>query len=209
MFFFRPKRKPVDLIVIGLGNPGPRYAHTRHNLGFAVADTLARRWSDKPKWDTASDYLYIEGALDSKSFLIAKPTTFMNLSGNAVRKLGRKFTLEPAKLVVVHDDLDVSYGKVKMKSGGSPAGHKGVGSIVLRLGTLDFYRVKIGIGLEGIKGGENYVLEQLTDDEWAEFQPAVELACDGIEIFLKDGPLNAQQFINTQGKSLGATNDDR
>ena len=208
MFFFRPKRKHVDLIVVGLGNPGPRYACSRHNLGFAVVDKLAGRWSDKKKWNTAQNYLYIEGRTHGKSFLIVKPTTYMNLSGNAIRRLGNKFELEPDRIIVIHDDLDVSYGKVKMKFGGSPAGHRGVNSIAGRLGTLDFHRLKLGIGLEGIKGGEHYVLEQLSDEEWAEFEPAINLACDGLDVSIRDGVKEAQQFVNTHGKSLGEIEDN-
>jgi PTH1 family peptidyl-tRNA hydrolase len=203
LFFFRPKRKHIDIIIAGLGNPGPRYAHTRHNLGFVVIDKLAKDWTGEAKWHTAADYLFLEGSREGKSFLLVKPTTFMNLSGNAIRKVGRKYNLSPDKLVVIHDDLDVAYGKVKMKLGGSPAGHKGVGSIAGRLGTLDFHHLKMGIGLEGVKGGEHYVLEQLTNGEWAEFVPAVELACEGLNIFMTAGPREAQQYINTHGKTVG------
>jgi len=203
LFFFRPKRRHIDIIITGLGNPGPRYAHTRHNLGFAVIDSLAKDWTGESKWRTASDYLFLEGSRNGKSFILVKPTTYMNLSGNAIRRVGRKYDLSPDRLVVIHDDLDVAYGKVKMKLGGSPAGHKGVGSIAGRLGTLDFHRVKVGIGLEGIKGGEHYVLEQLNDTEWAEFEPAIELACEGLDIFVTKGASEAQQHINTLGKAAG------
>jgi PTH1 family peptidyl-tRNA hydrolase len=203
LFFFRPKRKHVDVVVMGLGNPGPRYARSRHNLGFAVADVLAREWAAGGAWRTASHYLYLEGASGGKQFLLMKPTTFMNLSGNAIRKAGRKFEISPRNLVVIHDDLDVEYGRVKFKLGGSPAGHRGVTGVADRLGTQDFYRLKMGIGLEGIKGGEHYVLEQLDDDEWAEFAPAIELACRGVELFLAQGPAEAIKYVNTHGKRIG------
>jgi PTH1 family peptidyl-tRNA hydrolase len=209
LFFFRPKRKHVDVIVVGLGNPGPKYARSRHNLGFAVIERLARNWSDEARWQTASHYFYIEGKREGKAFLIVKPSTFMNLSGNAIRKVARKYDLEPEKLIVVHDDLDVAYGKVKMKFAGSPAGHRGVNSIAGRLGTMDFHHIKMGIGLEGIKGGEHYVLGQLTDDEWAEFEPAIDLACKGLDVFLTRGPAEAQQYINTHGKMLVETQENR
>lgn len=191
------------MVVVGLGNPGPDYAHSRHNLGFAVVNGLITRWTKKAGWKQASDYVYIQGKQGGRTFLLMKPTTFMNLSGNAIRKAGRKFDINPGNLVVIHDDLDVAYGKAKLKFGGSPAGHKGVISIAGRLGTLDFHRLKIGIGLEGLKDTVNYVLEQMNDDEWGEFEPAIDLACRGMDIFLNRGSTEAVQYINTHGKSLG------
>jgi PTH1 family peptidyl-tRNA hydrolase len=203
LFFFRPKRKRVDHIVVGLGNPGPDYAHTRHNLGFAVVDQLAKNWTDADSWGVASNYLYIKGKLGGKSFVLLKPTTYMNLSGKAIRKAGLKFEVNQENIIVVHDDLDVNYAKVKLKYGGSPAGHKGVISIANALGTDAFHRLKIGIGLEGIKGGEHYVLEQLDDDEWKEFQPTIDIACEGLKKFLEVSPKDAVHYINTHGKKLG------
>jgi PTH1 family peptidyl-tRNA hydrolase len=202
LFFFRPKRKHVDVVIVGLGNPGPRYARSRHNLGFAVVDKLAREWTDEKSWHAASNYLWLDGKLGAGSYLLLKPTTFMNLSGNVLRKAGRKFDFTQESLIVVHDDLDVNYGKVKFKLGGSPAGHKGVASIATHLGTQDFYHLKIGIGQEGTKSGMNYVLEQLNEDEWAEFGPSVELACRGLDIFLRQGPDEAIRYVNTHGKKL-------
>lgn len=203
MFFFRPKRKPVDLIVVGLGNPGPKYARSRHNLGFAVINRLAGEWADESSWRQASDYVYIEGKREVKTFLLLKPTTFMNLSGNAIRKIGRKYNLSGEKLIVIHDDLDVAYGKVKFKFGGSPAGHKGVISISARLATEEFYRLKMGIAIEGAIDTVNYVLEQLNDDEWADFELPTEVACKGLDIFMKQGPDDAVQYVNTHGKRIG------
>jgi PTH1 family peptidyl-tRNA hydrolase len=203
LFFFRPKRKSVDVIVVGLGNPGPKYARSRHNLGFAVLNRIAAEWTGESSWRQASDYVHLDGKHEGKSFLFLKPTTYMNLSGNAVRKAGRKWDISPDKLIVIHDDLDVAYGKVKFKFGGSPAGHKGVISIAGRLGTVDFYRLKMGIALEGAKDTVNYVLEQLDDDEWAEFDPAIDVACKGFDVFMKQGPDDAVQYVNTHGKRIG------
>lgn len=191
------------MVVVGLGNPGPDYAHSRHNLGFAVVNGLITRWTKEASWKQASDYVYIQGKQGGRTFLLMKPTTFMNLSGNAIRKAGRKFDINPGNLVVIHDDLDVAYGKAKLKFGGSPAGHKGVISIAGRLGTLDFHRLKIGIGLEGLKDTVNYVLERMNDDEWGEFEPAIDLACRGMDIFLNRGSTEAIQYINTRGRLLG------
>ncbi len=203
MFFFRPKRKRVDLIIVGLGNPGPRYARSRHNLGFTVVDTLAREWTRAAAWTTASNYVYISGSMAGKIFVLLKPMTFMNLSGKALRGAGRKFDINNENIIVVHDDLDVAYGKVKMKYGGSPAGHKGVISIAGALGTEAFHRVKLGIGIEGIKGVENYVLEQLSVDEWAEFGQAIDIACNGLKLFITGNPRDAIHFVNTYGRRMG------
>jgi PTH1 family peptidyl-tRNA hydrolase len=160
--------RPALWLIAGLGNPGPRYVFTRHNLGFLVVSALAEqagialdRHSLEAQWG--------RGRLADTAVILAQPTTYMNLSGRAVAKLLQFFKLPPGALVVIHDDLDVPPGRLKLARGGGAGGHKGVLSILEALGTPDFYRVKLGIGRPpGPWAAEDFVL--------APFDPAAEEA---------------------------------
>jgi PTH1 family peptidyl-tRNA hydrolase len=134
----------LKLLVVGLGNPGNEYARTRHNLGFMAVDALHLKyglsdWREKPK------YLFAKAKAGPRSIILAKPTTFMNLSGEAVLALKSLYKIPAENIVVIHDDLDLVPGRVKVKRGGGSAGHNGLKSIDGKIGP-DYWRVRIGIG---------------------------------------------------------------
>jgi PTH1 family peptidyl-tRNA hydrolase len=138
------------LLLVGLGNPGARYARQRHNLGFMAVDAVARAHHFGP-WRTKFSGLLSEGQLGDERVLLHKPQTFMNHSGYAVAEAVRFFKLPLAQVVVCHDEVDLAAGKVRIKTGGGVAGHNGLRSIAAQLGSPDFRRVRLGIGHPGHK----------------------------------------------------------
>ncbi len=148
------------LLVVGLGNPGPNYAKTRHNLGFMVADVLAGRIGANFNTHKRSGAEIATGRLAGRSVVLAKPRTYMNESGRHVGPLAKFYSVSPADVVIVHDELDLDFGRIRLKFGGGVAGHNGLRSVASALGTNDFGRVRIGIGRPpGRKSGATYVLE--------------------------------------------------
>src|SRR5512139_2882923 len=147
------------VIIAGLGNPGTKYAKTRHNIGFRVIDVLAEEF--RVPLQEKDLYVIGNGTIGGEECILVKPLTFMNRSGLALKKLLKKRPLSPedlrSGLVVIHDDLDLETGKVRIRKSGSSGGHKGIESIITELATRDFIRVKIGIGREGDVPAEEYV----------------------------------------------------
>ena len=130
-------------LVVGLGNPGEKYAKTRHNIGFMVLDEIIKKYIVSPKTNKKLGAILYD--LDQERVLL-KPTTFMNSSGGPVANMVRFYKLDPDKLLVVHDDVDLAFGQVKIQFGKSSAGHRGVQSIINKLGTDEFTRVRVGVG---------------------------------------------------------------
>jgi PTH1 family peptidyl-tRNA hydrolase len=158
------------LLLVGLGNPGARYARHRHNLGFMAVEAVARAHGFGP-WRTRFKSLISEGRLGDVKVLLQKPQTFMNLSGQAVAEAARFYKLPPGQIVVCHDEVDLVAGKVRIKTGGGVAGHNGLRSIAEQLGSADFRRVRFGIGHPGHKDlVSGHVLGDfaLADREWVE-----------------------------------------
>ncbi len=184
--------RPVpDRLVVGLGNPGSRYEGTRHNLGFQVADRLASRWG-VGAWREELGSLLAEARPRGVAVALAKPLGFMNRSGDSVAALVGWTGLPLDRLLVVHDDLDLPLGALRVRLRGGAGGHNGIRSIVESLGTDEFPRLKVGVGRppEGIPGAE-YVLSRFLPEE-AELLPAiVERAGDAAEAALFEGPLAA------------------
>jgi PTH1 family peptidyl-tRNA hydrolase len=137
-------------LIVGLGNPGPDYARQRHNIGFMAADRLAERYR-LPSWRRKFRGEYTEGAIGAERVLLLKPLTWMNESGRAVAEAAGFYKLAPADIIVLHDELDLAPGKVRVKLGGGVAGHNGLRSLDACLGTREFWRVRIGIGHPGDK----------------------------------------------------------
>jgi len=133
-------------IIVGLGNPGKKFEKTRHNLGFMVLDKFSRK-NKFPKFKMQKEFLaeISEKKIGKEKIILAKPQTFMNNSGKSVKILTRTFNLEPKNLFVIHDDLDIPFGKIKISFGRGSAGHRGVQSIIDEIGTRDFVRFRIGI----------------------------------------------------------------
>jgi len=164
-------------IIVGLGNPGRRYARTRHNAGFDAIDSLA----EKLRIGLREEELYErgEGAYEGHKLVLIKPLTFMNRSGTALRPLVR-MTSNLDGLIVIHDDLDLPPGKIKLKRNGSSGGHRGVQSIIDSLGTPDFYRIKIGIGRPQDRPAETYVLEKPPPSERETLSDAVSRSAQAV-----------------------------
>ena len=184
---------PGPALVVGLGNPGPDYAETRHNVGFRVVELLAARAGGGrfSKHRTNADVL--EGRLAGRRAVLAKPRTYMNVSGGPVAGLVKYFGVDPADLVVVHDDLDLAFGVVRLKLGGGEGGHNGLRSISGSIGTKDYLRVRFGIGRPpGRQDPADFVLKRFSGAERKELEFAVDLAADAAEALLRDGLEPAQ-----------------
>lgn len=139
------------LLLVGLGNPGPEYGRNRHNIGFMVVDAIAERYGF-PAFKTRFQGETADGPIDGEKILLLKPMTYMNRSGQSVGEALRYYKLDPDRLLVVHDDMDLAFGKAKIKVGGGSAGHNGIRSIDAHLGTPDYRRLRLGIGHPGEKG---------------------------------------------------------
>lgn len=190
---------PLKLIV-GLGNPGPGYANTRHNLGFMAVDALAGRLGarfDKEKHQG----LLAEARHKTHSLLLLKPQTFMNLSGNCVAQVARNKIFDPADVLVVTDDIHLPLGRLRLRAGGSAGGHNGLKSIIERLGTQDFHRMRMGVGdnREG-KDLADHVLAKLRPEERPAVEEACERAVEGILMWLELGLEAAMNKINAAAK---------
>ena len=131
-------------VIVGLGNPGPQYAETRHNIGFLLVDLLAEEY--KLQFRAKFQGLWTEGNVEGERILLLKPQTFMNLSGRSVRELTNFYKIMGEDLLIVHDDLDLSLGKIRLRDQGSAGGHNGIKSILAELGTEKFWRLKLGVG---------------------------------------------------------------
>jgi PTH1 family peptidyl-tRNA hydrolase len=168
-------------LVVGLGNPGSQYRDTRHNVGFMIVAELARR-SGIALEKTGHRAIYGTGTISGRRCILALPQTFMNLSGESVRGLLDYHGLDPAALIVAHDDLDLPSGTVRVKAGGGHGGHNGLRSIMAHLGTGDFRRVKVGIGRPGPgRDAEAWVLSTFTADERQPIGDAISRAADELE----------------------------
>ena len=190
-----------EFIIVGLGNPGSQYHSTRHNVGFCVIDELARRWKAPvflEKWQAQ----YVSLSTRDEKIHLIKPLTFMNRSGMAVGQFYRFYKSKPDQLLVIHDDLDMAPGRIKLVKGGGAGGHKGVKSLVETLATPDFYRLKIGIGRPGngeIHPGfpvDKYVLGNFTDEELTVLQSRYGNFAAGIDLFLQGYPAKAMNLLN-------------
>ena len=179
-------------LVVGLGNPGKAYERNRHNVGFMVADAWARRHrielSRRRPWAFLGDG---EAVVDGRAFraIVAKPRTFMNASGEAVSELVKRYQVEPDDLVVVYDDLDLPLGKLRLRARGSSGGHRGLASIIERLGTGEFARVRVGIGRPEAAGSEaiEYVLGDFAPTEREAVRGAIARCCEAIDTILAEG----------------------
>ena len=184
---------PGPALVVGLGNPGPEYAETRHNVGVRVVELLAARAGGGRFAKHKSNADVLEGRLAGRRAVFAVPRTFMNVSGGPVAGLLRYYGVEPADLVVVHDDLDLGFGVVRLKQGGGEGGHNGLRSISGSIGTKDYLRVRFGIGRPpGRQDPADFVLRRFSGAERKELEFAVDLAADAAEALLRDGLEPAQ-----------------
>jgi len=186
-------------LIVGLGNPEADYADTRHNLGFACVYELARRIGvkiERKRWQS------LVGRSDERGMWFVLPQTYMNLSGQAVAKALRDTNLAPQQLWVVHDELDLPLCRMRIRHGGSGAGHNGVLSIISALGTPDFLRFRVGIGKPSRKGsqaGRHYVLGRFTKAEAERLPQIVDGVADALEVALDAGIERAMDRFNRAG----------
>jgi len=187
---------PADLLVVGLGNPGAKYARTRHNVGAEVVATLAERHGARlrtGKERAESDEVVVGG----RRLALAIPTTYMNDSGAAVQALARRYGVDPERIVVVHDELDLPVATLRLKAGGGLAGHNGLRSIKAHLKTDEFLRVRIGVGKPRSKEhGADHVLNKFSKAERAAIDVTIEQAADAVETILADGIAAAMNRFN-------------
>jgi len=183
-------------LVAGLGNPGPEYERTRHNLGFLTADVLAERLGGARFRRSKHQALVAEARDGDVRLVLAKPQTFMNESGRAVAALQRFFKLPIENIIVVHDELDLPFGVVRVKLGGGTAGHNGLNSVASALGR-DFVRVRVGIGRpSGRKDPVDFVLEPFAKREQADVPALVDRAADAVLAVIREGVSLAQTSFN-------------
>jgi len=184
-------------LIVGLGNPGPEYARTPHNLGFAVVDRLAglARIRSRHNRDRA---LLWRGRLDQTEALLAQPQTYMNLSGSAVAALLRTEGLTPAELIVIADDVALPWGMIRVRERGSAGGHRGLESVLAALGTEEFIRVRLGVQpAEGGTGDlSEYVLTPVAEDLLPVAEQMVEEAAESVRLILREGAGRAMARFN-------------
>ncbi len=181
-------------LVVGLGNPGPEYEGTRHNIGFHLLGQMAesRNWN----WSRERK-LRAKVAKANAALILAKPLTYMNLSGNAVSRVARLYKLKPEQILIIYDDIDLPVGKIRFRANGSAGGHNGIKSIIEYLGTKEFPRLKIGIGSAAGKGGMvDHVLGKFDKEEWAKLEKVLANAEDGVNCVLSSGLDTAMNRFN-------------
>jgi len=192
-----------QLLLVGLGNPGAAYQRTRHNLGFEVLDILAAELSIAFRRTERANIAM--GSYGGRDLVLLKPLTFMNLSGDAVLPLARRKGLGPGAILAIHDDLDLALGKVRFKNGGGAGGHRGVASLVERLGTSDFARLKIGLGRPPMHVDPvEYVLQRPAPAERELLDEALRRAAEGSILWVREGLAAAMNAYNAPPLSRDA-----
>jgi PTH1 family peptidyl-tRNA hydrolase len=181
-------------IVVGLGNPGKRYSRTRHNIGFMVVEEIARRYEIDFK--EKAKYRIGTGSINGEKVLLVEPLLYMNNSGLAVKDVMGRFNISLEKLIVIHDDLDMEVGKLRVRRKGSSGGHKGVESIIQNISSKDFARLKIGIGREEGVASEDYVLSRFRKNEISLIKSVIEKASDAVTCMVLDGLDKAMNKFN-------------
>lgn len=187
-------------LIVGLGNPGPEYSHTRHNIGFRAVDQLAGECGivlSEKRFQAACGV----GCVGACTTIIAKPLTFMNRSGEAVAACAAHYNITPAHITVIHDDMDISFGQLRIKTRGGSAGHRGIESILQQLGESGFARIRIGIGKPPpLTAPVDYVLQKFSDEETASLQEVIRRTIHCITVLFEDGPQVAMNGFHRSGE---------
>jgi len=192
-------------LIVGLGNPGREYRETRHNVGFMVVDEIARRhrleWamapSQVPDAFVVKKYAAPAGGIDAAPLLLAKPLTFMNRSGDAVGGLARYYDIDAGDLLIVYDDVDLPFGRLRARARGSAGTHNGMRSVVERLGTLEFPRLRLGVGRgDRRRDLADHVLSKFEADERAGLESFINRAADAAEMFAVEGIAKVMNAYN-------------
>lgn len=185
-------------LIAGLGNPGKDYAQTRHNIGFLVVDALASVSSlalNKSRFESA----YVKGRIKGRDLFLIKPMSYMNRSGGPIQKFAAYYKIELPDIIIVHDDMDLDFGKIKIVQGRGHGGHNGVRSIIESFGKKECIRVRVGVGHPGGKRGvTGHVLGRFAPDEQNELDATIESAVDACLSILVDGITQAMNKVNTR-----------
>ncbi len=189
-------------LIVGLGNPGQAFRWTRHNMGFLLVEQLAK--------DTGIEFahrrfkaVFGRGRIAANEVILAKPLTYMNLSGEAVSRLLHFFRIQPEDLIILHDDLDLPSGKIRIRLRGGHGGHQGVKSIIEALGNEDFMRIKIGISRpsQPHQDPADYVLAPLSKEERETFKAAIRKGAEAVEVLLSEGPQEAMNRFHKESEN--------
>ena len=193
---------PSPWLIVGLGNPGPQYETTRHNVGFMVLDELAERTLPIPSQFSVhkrSNAQVIETRIGDQKMILAKPRSFMNLSGGPIKALAQFYKVSYDHIVVIHDELDLDLGTVRLKKGGGENGHNGLKSTSQSLNTKDYFRIRVGIGRPpGRQAPADYVLRPFSKQEFDELPLVCENAAEGAELIVTHGLELAQNQIHAR-----------
>jgi PTH1 family peptidyl-tRNA hydrolase len=194
------------LLVAGLGNPGEEYAATPHNIGFIVVDRLAARHGIRMTRKECQA-LIGQGTIGGKTVLLAKPQTYMNLSGVAIKPLMERNEIAPADLLLIYDELDLPWGSLRVKPKGSPAGHNGISDVIEKIGTQDFPRVRLGVHPgHSLSSGKDYLLSRFTRRQTEELDSFVDLAADAAESVIAEGVEKSMARFNRRAQ--GSTTEE-
>ena len=192
------KKKSNTRLIVGLGNPGRDYVHNRHNIGFICLKHFAATQGIRITRNQCQSQIG-SGKLSGSALVLAKPQTYMNRSGEAVKALVKKYKVAPDNIIVIQDDLDLSSGKIRIRQGGSSAGHKGIESIITHLGSPDFARIRVGIGRPPEASEADiidFVLSNFTTDEWATMKQVIPQVSDAIHCLLTESLTTAMNKYN-------------
>ncbi len=186
------------ILIAGLGNPGEKYRRTRHNIGFRVVDLIAEDYGIIVQ--EKQDCIIGQGALEGQRVTLLKPLTFMNLSGRVVERILRKFLgsaeAPGSSLIVIHDDIDLPVGRVRVRRNGSSGGHCGIESIIAEIGSREFVRIKVGVGRDSLAPVEQFVLQSFRPEERAEVESSIKQAAEAVGIVVAHGIVRAMNSVN-------------
>ena len=191
------QRRPPTKLVVGLGNVGPKYAETRHNLGFMTVDQLVRRRNLSSSRQRMDAVIFEQLGGDTR-IVFAKPVTMMNNSGYSVAQIVRWYKVAPADLLVIYDELDVAFGKLRVRAQGGPGGHNGIKSVIEQIGSSDFARIRVGIGRPTSGSTVNFVLSRFRVEERAIVPDVIRLAADAADTWIEHGTDAAMNEFNTK-----------
>jgi len=185
-------------LVVGLGNPGRQYENTRHNVGFKAVTKLAKRLKAELSFKSNLDSLSCRTDVSGSDVVLLLPQTYMNNSGQAVVLAMKKYNIKPENIIVVHDEIDLLPGTIKIKNGGGSAGHNGIRSIISSVGSGGFIRIRIGVGKPECDGqtGAEYVLSDISGKDKKEIGRCIDNACDAIESIITEGIVSATNVFN-------------
>lgn len=195
----------IPQLIVGLGNPEPKYDQTRHNIGFAAVDALARSWKISLSENRKFQGIFGEGmGPKGEKIRLLKPLTYMNLSGQSIRAVTDWYKLPPESVLVIYDDMDLPQGRLRLRLSGSAGGHNGMKSAIAHLGTQNFPRLRIGIGkpakvsANGDAGTISYVLGKFSQSETQLMSDVLQLAVEAVEFSLKQGVEKAMSLYNNR-----------